>query len=142
MGAVVIVLYYVVGFTTIYAISAYHHKHCEIESTLWQGVLNTTLCNQVWHVAGRWFTPFSSTNKTDNHNITEILLKVTSNIITCYLDQILFLIDLYINLNTPCFFKWNITAVTSECWSGCVTPNEQFFSHIMARTSYIFWCPV
>jgi hypothetical protein len=31
-----------------------------------------------WHVAGRWFspgTPVSSTNKTDRHNITEILLK-------------------------------------------------------------------
>jgi hypothetical protein len=35
--------------------------------------------------AGRWFspgTPVSSTNKTDCHNITEILLKVSLNIIT------------------------------------------------------------
>jgi hypothetical protein len=26
-------------------------------------------------VAGWWFSPVSSTNKTDHHNITEILLK-------------------------------------------------------------------
>jgi hypothetical protein len=36
-------------------------------------------------VAGRWFsqgTPVSSTNKTDLHDITEILLKVALNTIT------------------------------------------------------------
>jgi hypothetical protein len=36
-------------------------------------------------VAGRWFspgTPVSSTNKTDQHDITEILLKVTLNTLT------------------------------------------------------------
>jgi hypothetical protein len=35
-------------------------------------------------VTGRWFSPgtaFSSTNKTDSYDITEILLKVASNII-------------------------------------------------------------
>ena len=35
-------------------------------------------------VTGRWFSPgtaFSSTNKTDSYDITEILLKVSSNII-------------------------------------------------------------
>jgi hypothetical protein len=45
------------------------------------GVLDATLCDQVcqWLAAGRWFslcTPVSSTNKTDRHNIAEILLKV------------------------------------------------------------------
>ena len=37
-----------------------------------------------WLAAGRWFspdTPTSSTNKTDCHNITEILLKVALNTI-------------------------------------------------------------
>jgi hypothetical protein len=37
--------------------------------------------------AGQCFspgTPFSSTNKTDRHDITEILLKVAINIITPY----------------------------------------------------------
>ena len=41
----------------------------------------TTLCDKVcqWLATGRWFPPgcpVSSTNKTDSHDITEILLKV------------------------------------------------------------------
>jgi hypothetical protein len=36
------------GFTTTYAISAYHHKSCEFEPHSWQGVLDTTLCNKVY----------------------------------------------------------------------------------------------
>ena len=62
-------------------------NQCLSPLTLWVwtllrwGVLNTTLCNKVcqWLAAGRWFslgTPVSSTNKTDRHDITEILLKV------------------------------------------------------------------
>ena len=41
----------------------------------------TTLCDKVcqWLVAGWWFSPVSSTNKTDHHDITEILLKVVLN---------------------------------------------------------------
>ena len=47
----------------------------------WRGVLDTTLCDKVcqWLVTGWWFSPgtlVSSTNKTDHHKITEILLKV------------------------------------------------------------------
>jgi len=41
----VIVWYNVVGFTTTYAISAYHHKSCEFEPSSWQGVLDTILCD-------------------------------------------------------------------------------------------------
>ena len=46
----------------------------------------TTLCDKVcqWLATGRWFSlvpPVSSTNKTDCHDITEILLKVTLNTI-------------------------------------------------------------
>ena len=38
----------VVAFTTTYAISAYNHKSCEVESgRSWRGVLNTTLCDKV-----------------------------------------------------------------------------------------------
>ena len=45
------------------------------------GVLDTTLCDKVcqWLAAGQWFslgTPVSSTNKTDHHDKSEILLKV------------------------------------------------------------------
>jgi hypothetical protein len=47
----------------------------------------TTLCDKIcqWLVAGQWCslsTPVSSTNKTDHHDITKILLKVTLNTIT------------------------------------------------------------
>ena len=82
----------VIGFTTTYAISAHYHKllkvvlntinqptnhhlSCEIESCLWRGVLDTTLCDK----GCQWFStgsPVSSTNKTDRHDIIEILLKV------------------------------------------------------------------
>ena len=46
----------------------------------------TTLCDKVcqWLVTGRWFSlgnPVSSTDKTDRHDITEILLKVALNTI-------------------------------------------------------------
>ena len=34
-----------------------------------------------WLAASQWFSPVSSTNKTDCHDITEILLKVTLNTI-------------------------------------------------------------
>jgi hypothetical protein len=37
----------VVGITTTYAISAYHHKICKFESRSWQGVLDTTLHDKV-----------------------------------------------------------------------------------------------
>ena len=45
-----------------------------------RGVLDTTLCDKVcqWHARGRWV---SSINKTDCHDITEILLKVALNTI-------------------------------------------------------------
>ena len=76
-----------VRFITTYAISAYHHKSCEFEPRSWWGVLDTKLWDKVcqWIVAGRWLslgTPVSSTNKTNNRDITEILLKEALNIIT------------------------------------------------------------
>ena len=50
------------------------------------GVLDTTLCDICQRLAAdRWFspgTPVSSTNKTDRHDKTEILLKVALNILT------------------------------------------------------------
>jgi len=74
----------VVGFTTTYAISAYHHW------CLWVWISIrarcTPLCDKVcqWLATGRWFSPgpsVSSANKTDRHDITEILLKVALNTI-------------------------------------------------------------
>ena len=56
-------------------------------SRLRQGVLNTTLCDKVcqWLATGWWFSMGtlvnSSTNKTDCHDITKILMKVALNTI-------------------------------------------------------------
>jgi hypothetical protein len=51
-----------------------------------RGLLDTTLCDKVcqWLATGRWFslcTLVYSINKTDRHNITEMLLKVALNTI-------------------------------------------------------------
>jgi len=74
----------VVGFTTTYAISAYHHLCCAFDSRT--GARCATLCDKVfqWLAACRLFspgTPVSSTNKTDCHDIAEILMKVALNTI-------------------------------------------------------------
>ena len=56
-------------------------------------VFDTALCDKVcqWHATGWWFspdTPVSSTNKTDRHDITEILLKVVLNTIALTLTPL------------------------------------------------------
>jgi hypothetical protein len=61
-----------------------YHKFVLItsfEPHSWRGVLDTTLCDKVCHRFSLG-TPVSSTNKTDCHDITEILLKVMLNTIT------------------------------------------------------------
>ena len=98
----------VVGFTTTYAISAYHHCSCEFESPSWRDVFNTTLCNKVcqWLVTGQWFSPgtlVSSTNKTDCHEISEILLKVVLNTNRYLVTTLKKLVSLYFLLfNSYC----------------------------------------
>ena len=69
-----------------YGSSIYNYlcNQCLSSLMLWvriqlrQGVLDTTL----WLATGRWFSLVSSTNKTDRHDITEILLKMALNTIT------------------------------------------------------------
>ena len=67
----------------------------EFESRVLQGVLDTTLCGKVCQLLATYWcvslgTPVSSTNKTDRHDITEILVKVALNIITLPLTQMSF----------------------------------------------------
>jgi hypothetical protein len=74
----------VVGSTTTYAIIAYHHWCCEFESRSGRGVQHYVIKVCQWLATGRWFSPgppVSSTNKTDRHDITELLLKVALNTI-------------------------------------------------------------
>ena len=74
----------VVGFKTTYAINTYYHESCEFESHL--GVEYSIQHYVIKFVSDlRQFslgTPVSSINKTDSHNVTEILLKVALNTIT------------------------------------------------------------
>jgi hypothetical protein len=51
----------IVGFTTTYAISAYHHWSCEFEPRSWRSVFDTTLCDKAcqWLATGRCFSPVS-----------------------------------------------------------------------------------
>jgi hypothetical protein len=78
--------------------NAYHNVRCE--SRPWQGLLDTTLCDEVcqWFAASRWFSPdslVSSTSKTDYHDINEILLNValsnTNKIIINSLVDVIYL---------------------------------------------------
>ena len=74
----------VVGFKTTYAISPITNK--VVSSNPVHSKVYLTLCDKAcqWLAAGLWFSPgtlVSSINKTDNHDITEILLKVALNTI-------------------------------------------------------------
>ena len=77
----------IVGFKTTCEISVIHHSSCEFEPRSLRDILYSTLCDKVRQLIAtrRWFspgTPISSTNKTDRHDLTEILLKVTLNTIS------------------------------------------------------------
>ena len=73
----------VVGFTTTYAISAYHHLCCEFKSRSGRDVQHYVIkfVRDLQQVCGFLQGPVSSNNKTDRHDITEILLKVALNTI-------------------------------------------------------------
>ena len=65
-----------VGFTPTYVISAYHHSG-QVQSIQHYVIKFVSDLRQV-----RGFSPVSSTNKTDIHDIVEILLKVALKTIT------------------------------------------------------------
>ena len=74
----------VVGFTTTYAISAYHHWCCEFESWSGRGVQHYVIkfvSNLRQVDAFLRVLQFPPPIITDRHNITEILLKVALNTI-------------------------------------------------------------
>ena len=71
----------VVGLTTTYSISAYHHQSCEFELRSWWGVLDTTLCDRFFSVTCDKSVVFSGYSRLlhqwfpDRHDITEICWK-------------------------------------------------------------------
>jgi hypothetical protein len=71
----------VVGFATNYAISAYPHYSCQLKSRSRKVFSIQRLQGTCDKSVVFSETPVSSTNKTDGHNITEMLLKVALNTI-------------------------------------------------------------
>jgi hypothetical protein len=68
-----------------------------------QCVFDTTLCDKCchWLVTVRWFSlgaPVSSTNKTDCHDVTDILLKVALNTINHTKEMWIICIGSYFNM--------------------------------------------
>jgi hypothetical protein len=107
-----------------------------------QGVLNSTLCDKVcsWLATGRWFspgTPVSSTNKTDSHDITEILLKNAVNTIKSTNQLLLsryFVINSLLCVYSVIMFSTNVFYKTcSHIWTSHVinkwNTNKPVFRH-------------
>jgi hypothetical protein len=125
-------------------------------------VPDTMLCDKVceWLAASRWFspgTPVSSTNKTDRHDIAEILLKVALNIktltpssdlylIVCCLLYILYIHEnKYTTNNKSCFSKkvalgWEHGRITYN-WScnrpTLTTPNTPLLPRSNLKLSFM-----
>ena len=108
-------------------------NQCLSPLTLWvrislrRGVLDTTLCDKVcqWLATGRWFspgTPVSSTNKTDRHDITEILLKVALNTIKQTNYQ-----NVFIDIKTR----------ISSYWKNLITDCQQLFMFCLTHKKLI-----
>jgi hypothetical protein len=75
--------------------TTYKEIHCHI-----LGMLRV----EMTLAAGRWFStgpPVSSTNKTDRHDITEILLKVALSIIALTIN-LMWLTLAFIEMRVPC----------------------------------------
>ena len=80
------------GIRATYVIGAYNQLNHEFESHLWRGVLGTKLWDKVCQrlPAGPWFflvAPMLSTNETERHDITGILLTIVLSTITLTLSK-------------------------------------------------------
>ena len=97
----------------------------------------TTLCDKVcqWLATGRWFSPgplVSSTNKTDRHYITEILLKVALHTLKERNKQ---------NYCRPCWVSKHLSSLpvfSGDCVARslfCVVPCRLLFAPLY----FYFW---
>ena len=121
----------------------------KVRISLMRAVLDTTLCDKdcQWLATGWWFssgTPVSSTIKTDRHDITEIVLKVSLNTITLTHNYIKTNVTSHIFFQIlrtiPCdyhsTYRWifvvltNVIAKYSNLKQGAVTPSK------VARSNY------
>jgi hypothetical protein len=88
-------------------------------------VLDTTLCDKVcqWFASGRWFSTsaqVSSTNITDRHDITEILLKVALNTIILTQTDFLLIILLVVHVvhNVISLHKCQDSYINRHIWTN------------------------
>ena len=108
-----------------------------VRTSLRRSVLDTTLCDTLCQCAsgGRWFspsTPVSETNKTDRHDMTEIVLKVAlkHHNRTLYWSLVVIVILYYILV---CFSVYIFTCVVppycnfSFTTSFCIIPIVLFW---------------
>jgi hypothetical protein len=87
----------------------------------------TTLCDKVcqWLARGRWFSPCppgSSTNKTDRHDISEILLKVALNTIKQTLHHLYIQKYMCSVKSTSPWSRFELTTsvvISIDCISSC-----------------------
>ena len=113
-------------------------NQCPLPLTLWVqillrwGVLDTALCDIIcqWLVVDQWFslgTPLSSTNKTDSHDITELVLKVALNTVIgiSFQDICTYTKDVK-SMRIIIFFKLLVLSVIHFLWNFicfiCLTP--------------------
>jgi hypothetical protein len=113
-----------------------------------RGVLDTTLCDKVyqWLATGRWFSPAkpaSSTNKTDRHDITEILLKVALNTIN---QTIKIRMQYLYKKCRRLYIAWILVNIVPRNISYCTRKLVQYdillgtiFPNIHAITLYHYW---
>ena len=111
-----------------------------IISSSWRGILDTTSCDKVcqWLATGRWFslgTLVFSTNKTDRHDLTEILLKVALNTIILNPQNL-----------SKVTFQNNILPLYMKMDHACTMSGSRFSWHLIfyififfARTTWPYW---
>ena len=122
------------GFTASCAISALSALKFEPRSC--RCVLDTTLCDTVcqWLALGWWFslsTPLSSINKTDRHDIAEILMTVVLNTITITHQTLYLVINICFDINlllqeNRAIFK-DIWLKITNCWKKKFLSNSMGF---------------
>ena len=125
----------VVRFTITCGIITLHQYSYEFELRSWRCILDTTLCDKLWQwlAKSRWFSPgtsVSSTNKTDRHDITKLLLKVAFNTIT---------LTNYFFLSLPNCLSYQLCEVRYD-FRMCLYP-QFFVIFLISVFVYVAWCP-
>jgi hypothetical protein len=122
----------VVGFTTFYAISVYHHKSCEFEPRSWHGVLVTTLCDKVCQWLAVIFSGYSGFlhqwNWPPRYNWNIVESGVYSREIWLFRGWTNFHISLMQG-------KWMFYSTRPTFW--WILPNEIFWPSLF--TKLLFW---